>query len=95
MRLYAIYDTVARAIVGGVHVCQRDEVAIRLFGDVASDNQTMIARHPSDYELLYLGELGDGAAGICVPTVAPVVVLTGAALLALRDDSVQAENARV
>lgn len=45
-----------------------------MFGDIASDPQTTIARHPQDFDLLLLGILED-AVGI---TPTKETVLTGA-----------------
>lgn len=53
--IYAIYDNQAREYVGGLLLYRHDAAAIRSFGDIARDPQTMIARHTADYELHKLG----------------------------------------
>lgn len=55
--------------------------AVRSFADVAVDPQTMVARHPEDFELLQVATI-DGATGVVVPCTPPVVLLTGVAWLA-------------
>lgn len=74
-RIYAIRDVVAQAFVGILHQFPHDAPAVRLFSDVARDEQTIIGKHPEDYELWCLGELQDD--GCIMPEV--VVVLTGSA----------------
>jgi len=75
--IYAIRDTLAETLLGGLHLFITDAQAIRFFGDLASDNQTAIARHPNDHELVKLGEL-DERTGVVQAFVSPFVVITGA-----------------
>jgi len=79
--IYCIRDTLAETILGGLHIFITDAQAIRFFGDLASDGQTSIARHPSDHELMKLGEL-DERTGSVTQIVIPFVVITGAQWLA-------------
>jgi hypothetical protein len=72
-KLYAIFDRAAEAI-GPVMVFAHDAAAIRSFGDVASDPQSLISRHPADFELLHIGEVTDRGV---VDTDGPRVVITG------------------
>lgn len=53
----AIYDNVARAIVGPLQVFPHNAPAIRMFSDVALDKRTQIGQHPEDYDLILLGFL--------------------------------------
>lgn len=53
--IYAIYDRVADSIIGGLQTHKHDAAAVRAFTDVARDSQTMIHRHPADYDLVKLG----------------------------------------
>lgn len=55
--IYAILDTKAQAIIGFLMICRHEAQAIRNFCDVADDPQSMIHRHPQDYELVRLGWL--------------------------------------
>lgn len=75
--LYAIQDTLAESLLGGLHLFITDAQAIRFFGDLCSDKQTSIARHPNDHQLVKLGEL-DERTGIITAFVAPFTVITGA-----------------
>lgn len=53
--IYAIIDVLAQSIVGMLSIHKHDAPAIRLFGDIASDPNSMIARHPQDFNLVRLG----------------------------------------
>lgn len=57
--IYAIYDTKAQLYVGGLQLHRHDAAAVRVFDDLARDNQTLIGRHPADFNLLLLGHLED------------------------------------
>lgn len=59
LKLYAIIDTKAKAIIGGAQLFRHHAVAIRYFGDVASVENSAVARHPEDYELHQLAVLDD------------------------------------
>lgn len=58
-KIYAIYDRTSMDIIGPLQIHRHDTAAIRMFGDVASMENSGIARHPDDYALLCLGELHD------------------------------------
>lgn len=55
-QLYAIYDRLANTI-GPVMTVKHDAVAIRTFKDLAKDQQTTIAKHLDEYDLVKLGTL--------------------------------------
>lgn len=56
--IYAIYDNVAKDIVGNILTIHRHHAsAIRMFGDVLANNQN-VRQHPQDYTLLCVGEIG-------------------------------------
>lgn len=55
--LYAVRDTVAQDVIGGVHLSSHDAPMIRLFTDGLADPQTSLNKHPQDFELIALGEL--------------------------------------
>ena len=74
--IYAIVDTKAETIIGGLHLFAHEAAAVRFFGDIASDAQTMVARHIGDHQLLELGEI-DETTGDIRPDSR--VVITGAA----------------
>lgn len=77
MKVYAIRDLVANALVGGLHLFAHDAPAVRFFGDIASDPQTMIARHPADYDLICIGQYNEDTYSLTPERVE--IVITGAA----------------
>nr|QJB20331.1 MAG: nonstructural protein [Microvirus sp.] len=79
--LYAIFDIAASAIIGGVHVFHGDAPAIRFFGDLVGDPQTMMGRHPKDHQLMCLGHLNEET-GVIQTEDGPSVVITGEAMKA-------------
>lgn len=81
-QLYAIVDTMAETLVGGVHVFPADAVAVRFFSDIASDPQTMIARHPADHELVHIATIEDDGE---IVGATRRTVLTGSAWKAAQD----------
>lgn len=78
--IYAIYDNQAKQYVGGLHLHAADAAAIRMFGDIARDPQTMVARHTEDFELHKLGHV-DLTTGVLYTsneeTTYPTVIITG------------------
>lgn len=58
-RLYAVLDTVADAIVGGLLMFPHDAPAVRFFGDLCADPQTGVSRHVEDHSLVCLGAITD------------------------------------
>lgn len=55
--VYAVRDTVAQDIVGGLMTGTHDAPMIRIFTDGLADPQTSLNKHPRDFELVALGEL--------------------------------------
>lgn len=55
-RVYAIIDSVTDQIVGGLQIHMNDAGAIRQLLDIARGD-TMLNKHPLDYDLFRLGEL--------------------------------------
>lgn len=76
--IYAIQDTRAETIVGGIHLFNHHAPAVRFFADIASDEQTMVARHIGDHQLLYLGTVEEES-GQLHGNSEPIVIITGAA----------------
>lgn len=76
--IYAIYDNLAKAILGGLHLYKHDAAAIRFFSDIATTANTQINKHPSDFDLVRLGFLENEV------ELTPLheVILTGANWLA-------------
>lgn len=57
-RLYAVYDVKAEAY-GPLMAVKADAVAVREFGNLVLDPQSMVGKYPDDYELHELGSLYD------------------------------------
>lgn len=53
--IYAIFDTMAKDITGGLYLHKHQAAAVRFYADVATDKDTSIYRHPQDYDLILLG----------------------------------------
>lgn len=93
-QVYAVYDRVSQDVTGGLMVFSHDAPAIRIFVDALSDANTILAKHPADFDLVCVGELvvpgdeGDAADYVNAKNVPALftsgtrVVLSGAAWLA-------------
>lgn len=79
-QVYALVDTRAGCILGGLHLFPHDAPAVRFFGDLAADPQTMIGRHPNDHQLVQIGVLDEFTQELVGSPIR--VVITGAAWLA-------------
>lgn len=71
----AVFDTVARQY-SVVHVEPSREAAVRTFTDALGRGDTMLSRHPDDYQLVELGEFLDDE-GVIEGLAAPFVLITG------------------
>lgn len=80
-QIFAIRDIKANQIVGGLHIFKHQAVAVRFFGDIASNPETMINRHIDDHELIVLGTYDEDTLTINA-LLAPFVVIAGFAWLA-------------
>ncbi|AZL82689.1 nonstructural protein [Apis mellifera associated microvirus 11] len=90
MRIYAIRDTVAQAIVAGAVFTERsDASASRMFADACLDERGLIGKHPGDFELIHLGDLEEDTGKITTDGVfgypLPRVITTGASMVAARN----------
>lgn len=54
VNMYAVYDKVAEIFMPAFS-CENHSKAIQGFGDVANDPRGTVIKHPSDYELYFLG----------------------------------------
>lgn len=79
--IYAIYDKMAQAIVGGLYLFKADAPATRFFTDVIALPDSQIGKHVDDYELVQLGFLAsdDEVDGCEQLEPAYRIVLTGSA----------------
>lgn len=85
--LCVIRDRLAES-VGPVMLFTAVPAAVRAFSDVALDPQTLVSRHPEDFDLLQVATIVEGS-GEVTPLVPPRVLLTGVAWAAAqkpRDD---------
>lgn len=85
--IYAIYDNVAKSLAGGLYLHKHEASAVRFFADVASDPQTMVAKHPQDFDLVRLGHLRD-----LVITQDYATVLKGSTWIAAHTAALEEEN---
>lgn len=56
-KVYAVYDKVARELAGNIFTTHHDAAAIRAFTEALGRRDSQIAKHPDDFELVYLGHL--------------------------------------
>lgn len=93
-QIYAVWDKVAQDLTGGLMLFSHDAPVIRIFTDGLADPQTMLNKHPADYDLVCLGfcDVVDG-----VPSVhgiaLPRVVLSGAAWAEMQKNAEVTVNA--
>lgn len=78
-KMFSVFDSKA-AFFGNPFYEQREESAIRTFGDAVNDPnpKNMWNAHPEDYSLFYVGEF-DSDTGEILPTV-PKNLVTASAL---------------
>lgn len=57
--IYAIIDKKTEDLIGGLQLHKHPASAIRTFTDIGLDKQTLLNRHPEDFDLVKLGELTD------------------------------------
>lgn len=86
--IYAIYDTIAQSLVGGLLLFKSAPPAIRYFADLASDPKTMIHRHVEHYDLIDLGTLTDDTE-LRLHGREREIVITGKAWLAAQQNAEQ------
>lgn len=91
-KLYIIRDTLAGSPAGPLVVLEHDAVAIRMFREILSDKNSMVARFATDHELLCVGKFDRHTCNVLPEAdqdiMGPRVIITGAALSAV----IQAEE---
>lgn len=55
--IYGILDKLAQEIIGGLQLHYHEAPAIRAFDDIGRMPDSMIGRHPQDFDLIRLGWL--------------------------------------
>lgn len=53
--IYAIRDNVAEQIIGTLIMLKHEAAAVRSFGDIASMPESIVGKHPADFDLVQLG----------------------------------------
>lgn len=76
-----IIDKKANDFVGPPWLYRHEAQAIRQYGDLAQDQNTLIYRHPEDYDVVQLGVIDDDSLEI---TPGYRVIMTGEQYLATR-----------
>lgn len=84
--IYCVHDKVADAIMGGLHLHQADAPAVRMFTDALLDPKTILAAHPADFVLRFVGSIEDD--GAIIPEMRDV--LDGGQWLRMQVDSQKA-----
>lgn len=75
--VFCIRDLKAGAVVSGLMLCRHDAVAVRAFVDVLGNPETIVSKHPEDFDLVLVGTFDEES---CELVGSPVtVVLTGGA----------------
>lgn len=86
-KIYAIRDRIANELVGNsmylLFAFRTDQQAVRYFADCILDEKSILAKHPSDYELIAVAELHESMAGeIVLADGKHHTIITGDALIA-------------
>lgn len=86
LRLYSIYDLKAEQF-SPPQVYHNDMLALRAFEGLVNDDKTLINSYPEDFNLYYVGDLGDTDGRYCIESSdeTRVPVLVGRALDYVRD----------
>jgi len=84
--LYMVYDLVAKTVLGGIIQESADPPAIRTFHDALANEQSLLAQHPADFNLILVGTLTDSGT-IFSPPDGPATVATGSAWLSSKENS--------
>lgn len=75
-RLYSIRDL--KACILTPPVClENDAVAVRSFGDLVSQNDTIYSKHPADFAMVFVGEMDFYTGALKSPEGGVVLLATG------------------
>lgn len=55
--IYAIIDKVAGQIIGGLQAHKHEAAAVRFYSDVAAMKESLVGKHPQDFDLYRLGHV--------------------------------------
>lgn len=73
-RIYSVRDSKG-SFFGSPIFCDTEEIAVRSFNDARTSGDTLMALHPADFVLYYLGDF-DCVAGTIRAEALPVAVAT-------------------
>lgn len=91
--VYAILDNKAKAIIGGLQLHSHEAAAIRTFTDIATTPNTMLQKHPEDFDLICLGHLDEDELHM-VAMARHIVIMKGAAWKATQDAAPTTDTTR-
>lgn len=77
--IYVIRDNIAQTALGGPLVFPHHAVAVRFFGDLAKDQQSVIHKYLDDHSLLYIGTFDEESSKIEPLAEGVETIITGAA----------------
>ena len=83
--LYSLYDKEAETCVGPIVAEMRHAPAIRMFGELLSDQQTLPGRYPKQFQLMHVGTQDTDTAEITA--IKPTVIATGVEWLQQRENA--------
>lgn len=75
LKVFALYDKAVNAYLQPFY-CRSLGEAIRSFTELSNDKSTNVARHPTDFDLMYLGEYDDSAGIFATASPARIIGAT-------------------
>lgn len=81
--IYAVLDVIAHQLVGGLYLHKHEAAAVRFFADVATMPDSLVGKHPQDFDLVRLGYITHD--NVLEPE--HTVILKGSIWAAAREDS--------
>jgi len=74
--LYVIRDRVANMKMGNPIIVENDRVAARLFMDIVADKDSVLSKHPTDYEIVRVADVDRN--GLILEKYEPILIADGA-----------------
>nr|DAO19641.1 MAG TPA: DNA binding protein [Microviridae sp.] len=94
-RLYALFDNKANTTFGPVMTCRTQAEALRYFGDITADPQSLPGKHTGDFDLIELATYDENSGIIVGHQKGPETIITGKTILDLRTRAVDDPNMRI
>lgn len=76
--IYSVFDSKA-AIFSPPFYMSNNAMAIRSFGEIVEDKNTMVARHPEDFSLYMLGAFDDETGNLA--SIKPINLVTASSMI--------------